>query len=850
MSDSSIRIQLLEPPNWLPTSYKDTDGGYSFDIDTDTVIAITRQMDDANTAGVLLQDTVRNFTLPNTEKNAALIGYIGNPNNFNFDHEKKIQVKILVGLYELPENSILVRKTGDQPYEIEAFGRAHTWITGLSELSINELNFGITDPYSWSMIDSLFQDNYIYSGINKPYFVPIVNYGQRINKSSIAVEDLRLWHSAFFILKEGFCKIGWTFNCPFLDSDYGRRLWIYILAEDYATRSISTNKGFYSILTLDTTVDILNPGGPPDGIIKFDNDSIAPAYDPGNYYNPLTGKYIGSNVKSDFFAVLEITGIATPNPNATPALVIFFEKFNSVSGIYTTYSFISTGELISGTYTYNLSAYDVYLTPNEEIKVIVLETGAFPSTVNKFKSRFWSTPKASVIGKGDLIDATIIIDPAYKVLDVLKGLAHLYNFKHETNTITKEVSFYPEEGGELYKEGNQEAFFRDNSKAILWTEKVKCESLEININLNKRKRNFLLEFENDSQDFLAKNIGFEFPLHSKNKDFGNSFKEGNEKSTNPFFAPTINAFDFDVATTNPITFELSAPYMPHILSAEKAQDGTLPKASTKIVPRLIICHRNQRLIVPVYGENSTERPGNFMSYDPSFFDPFRVVVFYCPGAQIYPKGFHGFKQLVISPEPILYLLDEEAAVYGTDEYNAELGGTYERFYLEALKSIYSVIPLEFLIKLGYLDFINFSHRDKVFISYKSTKLGEVNFFAKVSKVIDFVLNKTIATPILLIPNSNKLEFNCCECAIFIQGPIEVPPALDFNAIIVGSCGEIYSFKWVFTNLNILFNIGIAGLDDLETLKIGGASSPASWSFIIDLTIETECGTFIKSYQYQ
>lgn len=842
MAVGDIRLVLASAPSWLPDHLQDSDGLYSFDIDENTTVAITKQIDAANTVGVILQDTVRNFTLPPTEKNAAFIGPVGNPNAFNFIHEASIDVKIFVGIYELPETKFNVRQTGDRPFEVEAFGEANEWVTGLANTKLNSLDYGITPPYDWTFVDDLHQNKFAYIDGELPIFVPYVNYGRRRDSSCISLEDLRVWHSALFILRESFCKIGWTFNCPILETDYGRRIWTYILAEDFATRNVGINKGFNAILTLNTVMDPFTLGIPGTGLVLFDNDSVSPGFDNANLYDPLTGEYQGTNLVADFYVQLEVTG-APGGGTDTPGVLIIIEKFNTVTGAFDNLAATIEGPLAAGTNTFTINSGDKLITNDEIVRVIAMSIN-YPCTIDQFNSKFWNIPKATVTGEGDIIDPALIIDPAYNALDYLKGVAHVLNLKHETDVNSKTVSFYPEDGIDLYADGEQEAFYKPNSKAIDWTNKVKCKSLATTVDITKNKRNLLLQFKEDSGDWNLQNTGLEFPLHSKNIDFGERFAPGTEDSPNPFFAATYNDFDFDVRWIwLGSTFPDSSPWMPKIWKSEPNEDGTLPEAATKIVPRILLAKPYMRMLTKQTTESGLATSGDIRTCNSISPDGYLNKAFYAPVSQIWLEGWEG-----ISPT-IPFPIDDEALVYGTGDYVPELPGMYELAYLEGAKRLYSVIPLEFLVDLSFLDFINFSHRDKRFIRYYSEVLGELVFYCIVTTITDYVLNKQIVTPVLVTPDSSRFTLNCCDCNAAVEFVGETPPTLTFNTLIIGDCGEVESFAWTLTNLNPAINLGIVGPDDQQTIQIGGNGPVAQWAFIVEVTVVTECGTFVRSYQY-
>lgn len=841
MSGLDLRILLVDPPTWLPEQYKDEDEGFSFDIDVDTSIAITKQNSEADTVGVIRQDTVRNFTLPNTEKNFALIGPVSNPNNFNFVHEAPIKVKIFVNLYELPENNIVVRGTGDKPYEVEAFGESSEWVKALAELPISELDYGTTPPYNWELVLTIHQQRHYYQDGELPIFVPIANYGRRLVKNRIAVEDLRIWFSPLFILKEAFCRIGYQFVCPILETEFGRRIWTYILAENYGQKNISTNQGFNAVLTADIPMSPLTPAFFP-GVVFFDNDSISPGFDNGGFYNTITGQYTGVNFTGDFKTIVEVDGVHTPGIESVVLVVITLFEVAAYPLNRQNIKLEAFGPLDTGSHVLEVSIENLTIASTQGVEITVLHSN-FPGVIKKDTSRFWNVPKSDIIREGDLVDLQLIIDPSIKALEYLKGIAHLLDLKYETNSTTRAVHFYPEDGALLYNEGAQEAFFRENKDALNWTDKVKCRSLDADVKLNKNKQNTLLEFINDSADTKADSTGFEFPLHSKNIDFGSNFTAGTTKSTNPFFAPTINAFDWDIAWQFPDSSEPdAAPWIPFLWDGD-VSSGVLPPPSTKITPRVLLSWTQMRMQVPPYEENSSLRQGDIRIYEPDFPNPVHQLAFYAPAAQIFPKDFWGIPPIgPFDPIP----LDNESIVYGTDEYNPSLPGIYELFYKPALKRLYTVIPLGFLIKISFLDFINFSLRDKIFVKYFSEKLGEISFYSRALSVTDFVLNKDIPTPVLLQPSANRLDVDCCNCAVIVDFLGQGFETSDFNAVLVGECGEVLSFQWEL----ILFDGTVAnifGSSQNQVVSIFAQGAPETWHYTVKVNVGTTCGGYLAEY---
>lgn len=844
---SKLRIVLLNPPILIPSHYKDADGLVSFDLDRETVIAITKQIADTDVANDLLQDTVRAFALPNTEKNTALLGVFGNPNLFNTDLERGLRVKISYDMYVLMEDRLMVKSTGDKAFEVEVYGAAHTWISGLQAFALNSLNIGLTPPYNEALLNHIHAYKNKYIDGELPIFIPIANYGKRAAKNYISITDLRIWHSLYYLLKASFCAIGWQFVCPMLDSDYGRRLWVYILAADFSklTSEASAARGFNVQLVNNQIVEpwvLFSMGA---GTVIFDNDTTTPAFNNGGYYNITTGEYQGSNIRADYFAELEITGTVVPG-NTSPGVLVLIVRKNLITNVED-YAFIDRYDTPTNrTYNIKVELLDFYLSSNESLSVWCYDVG-FTCVLVKDKCFFWNNPIDVEIGRGDLIDVAAIIDPKIKALDLLKGAAHLFRWNYETDAINRTVSFYPEEGGELFEQGEIEAYYKDNGKALDWTDKIHQNSLNVPLNLNSKKRNFVLEFKKDDQDDSVKGLDLEDGLYSKSLDFGSYFKEGVQKSTNPFFAPTINRFDSDIASLIGVPpYDLSAPYIIHILKGGLNEKGELPKPISRVTPRIILSHEYRKVTSPAMEGNSAQRDGRFNIYNEDFPDGYTNGALYAASAQLFPFGFTQTELI----SGTIYPLSDRSVAFSTHQFGSNTSGLYEALHLEAIKRTYSTTSLEFLAKISFIDFLNFSHRSKVLINYRSKTLGMMSFYARVSSLTDFVINKDILTPITLAPNLNRINISCEACNVVIAPLIFIgTKTITTTADSIGDCSPILSYKWELTLVPFSPIVAIGTSDELRTISLKSTSISSLWQFTLQVTITTANGTFTDSITY-
>jgi len=282
--------------------------------------------------------------------------------------------------------------------------------------------------------------------------------------------------------------------------------------------------------------------------------------------------------------------------------------------------------------------------------------------------------------------------------------------------------------------------------------------------------------------------------------------------------------------------------MPHIWSDKK--DGSeLPEQAVKIVPRIIMSFPYMRVDVPNSDINGLPTTMDIKAADANFPDGYKNIAFYSPAGQIFPKDF-------VSATPFGLRIDDKAVVYGSDQVNADVEDNHGLFYKKNLIRFYKNIPIEFLVKLSFLDFLNFSHRKKIRIRYKSVKYGSIDFFSRVVSLTDFVLNKNITTPVLFMPDEANFSTDCCDCVTIARFIGFNAPTLDFTIDLAGNCGVVESFQWQLINNNPNTNIGIVGLSTLQNVKVSGNGSINTLSFTLNATIVTTCGTYQTSINYQ
>jgi hypothetical protein len=180
---------------------------------------------------------------------------------------------------------------------------------------------------------------------------------------------------------------------------------------------------------------------------------------------------------------------------------------------------------------------------------------------------------------GQTYNLNDVINPAYKQIDFIKGVAHAFNLQMTTDESTKTVNIEP-----------FDSFYKPYGQAIDWTYKLDRSSetsdkwLESDL-----KRTLVFKYKSDDSDVKVKTRGEqyfksiqdEFPYREILPD---TFKKGDSTFENPFFAGTYNGKDVDTTVNIDIDTAYSA-----CLWTENSHSST-PARPTKgydFLPRLL-----------------------------------------------------------------------------------------------------------------------------------------------------------------------------------------------------------------------------------------------------------------------
>ena len=137
---------------------------------------------------------------------------------------------------------------------------------------------------------------------------------------------------------------------------------------------------------------------------------------------------------------------------------------------------------------------------------------------------------------GQTYNLTDVMNPDYKQIDFIKGIAHSYNLQMTTDESTKTVYIEP-----------FDSFYKPYKDAIDWTSKVsRGEEISDKWIQNDLKRDLVFKYKSDSADAKVKvrgetyfdDVEDEYPYR---ETLPTTFEKGDSTFENPFFAGTYSA---------------------------------------------------------------------------------------------------------------------------------------------------------------------------------------------------------------------------------------------------------------------------------------------------------------------
>tara|TARA_R110002072_G_scaffold129166_1_gene267471 strand:+ start:6525 stop:9551 length:3027 start_codon:yes stop_codon:yes gene_type:complete len=398
----------------------------------------------------------------------------------------------------------------------------------------------------------------------------------------------------------------------------------------------------------------------------------------------------------------------------------------------------------------NLELSSFYLNKGDKIKLSTgLRLTAVTNSQNFIVKIFFECQNSSyfniefiptTVDYGQTYNLNDVINPDYKQVDFIKGVAHSFNLKMDTNESTKTINIEP------YND-----FFQPYASSVDWTYKLDRSKI-INDKFMKSDltRKMIFKYKSDNKDESVKYRGVtyfkdvldEYPYQ---EELDSDFQKGTTTFENPFFAGTFNARDQDIVSATQLVDVLFSGclWIPR-------QDNTVtwpyqksrPPKGYDFLPRLLYWNKNS----PTTGGVGSVRFAEAQTWT-------STTEFIAANADadpathlsiIYPQATSIDRENINSPILSYGNVSISDYDYATDTFASAVTGkglyeTYYRKMFEQFKQNPRVRTV--YIDLKASDIVNLDFKKLIYID---------GFYWRLNKISDFMFNKNESTKVELI----------------------------------------------------------------------------------------------------
>jgi len=471
-------------------------------------------------------------SVPATDKNKAILSLRVNPKE---QQAPSLKVVAMNGHKTLNVNSLRVVHYDEESFEIEITRDETHWAVCASELRLHTLELEDYELTAEFVAETW--DNYSYEEGDIGVYYPLAYYGAIIRETEWIVEDLRPAHSLPFLLKEGFAQCGWEFSSPIFETDIGKRLWVYVLGEDYGQDNLDAWKAVATGVPGKNTVT---------GALKKEGDDVYRSMFVGiaeyNFTLDIRDEYFSAGIGNQpaWFdlriyrqvreedgstknILIEKIGMDYPNKDNSEEhsgefirVITWNSTLTTVPGdeIIIQVTYMTAEEVDSRSFTY------------------LIEDGSSEPIINNdhiadHKYTLEVTPIRKIPVKGDTLNVADIIDKNLTLMDLLKGTSHLFGrAKLYVNNTNKEIRLYPPFTAK-WEDEVIEGFFQYDETFVLDDGIIK-DSLEVTGTEITTTRNHTIGYQKWSNPYLKN--------QDRHVDFDNpKFESGNTDWFNPVF---------------------------------------------------------------------------------------------------------------------------------------------------------------------------------------------------------------------------------------------------------------------------------------------------------------------------
>jgi hypothetical protein len=511
-------------------------------------------------SGQYTDDLVFNVTFPNTQKNYKLLGGLLSGSNYKMERREVNIVAVYNGEVMYVDKMYAVRNgfNNDGRFEVQLI-KSKSWVKLASDKKIKDIDFvGFPIQQNSANIETFNSFGAKWNDGEIPVRFPLILRNDRLFtgrniydtpiKHFITESDLIPYVSLLALLRKGFSDIGWSFECPFLESDAGRRIWVDLTADILPFNNspripleINGGVAFYGVslggnltfsefpmfgnrknFTINGQVIILQG--------TTDLEDSQPTTDNSPWF--INNKYT-EPVVIDISVYMRVKRIS-PVPNSLFKGDVEVEVRLGTNVIYT-HSDLITDQNIEISFT----VPEIEVNEREFLNFVFKmrpTTGGWVQVTDilvketKLHYRF--------LNKAHLYKVNELFQPTDTLFDLLKGFAQMIFGKIDKDEERRKLRLLSPLDFEIFEE-QIEGYYKSETSTL-----TNIARMEVNSNDDERKRYMQLAFA-ESNDKVIKEAYpdddkylEQFSLHGTFIDFGDKYEKSVEPFINKYFVPT------------------------------------------------------------------------------------------------------------------------------------------------------------------------------------------------------------------------------------------------------------------------------------------------------------------------
>ena len=692
----------------------------------------------------------KTFNVPATKNNNDILKHIWNPNTYvdgvstyqALSHKplerkpcivKVGSVPVLRG--ELKIKNVITKPEGKE-YVLQLIGDNSDWVKQLETFYLNELTVFDTETavidhtYNKATIEASWSANYtdLEAVGSYAFFYPLINYGSWNNKAGstkgVEIEDLKPAVYIRAILDAAFQEIGYGINSTFLDAaDFKKLIMPYKGEEFRLSEAYISARNYRAGLAIAQQIDTAaitasSVATANEYIVPIANDSTSPNFDTGSLYNTTTYKYV-ANAPSmmRFKGEIKIYN----NNDIDGDFEIFIRKHTGGSYVDMKANYITTVAK-GATVVLEFDSNYRQVSNAQEFQLVIKST--YPPILAYVDNTYRHVHKYSVIGQdvdgfhthiyneidtkimsGQSIVLKDILPNDVTVLDILKGITHMFNLYYRTDTANKIVYIEP-----------RDSFFDATTAAIDWTDKIHIKDYQIQF-IDDYNKNLEFKYKRDSDDGHVKTRDEEYVVHLGQYKYvlNDRFQMGEQVFENPTFSPTYHIMDRNIIdSTTPLTVSRhKAP----LISMMWRQFGHLDSSQPKLFEFA------PRILVKSYGTQEDDDGNN------------RAWKWEGTSQTSIPTGLmRGYDDVT----------QDNLSYNGSD-------GLFQTYYGKFIQIIEKGVLLTALFDLNTQDLGEINLKKPIFIS----KPSDLHGYYVINKIVDYTPSRTKLTKVELVRIENQ-----------------------------------------------------------------------------------------------